>query len=368
MSHNLIIDEINSVQKRYQYLLLDLLPYLNVSNPLEILVEINIFWLKHMDTVRLYLETVPKNDTYVFTAVVRLDFQDNEHLPFLLFCEKAILDDPLSKYCEICKGLPKGKHQKDLQNQIYITLTDNLKVLTHLNNSLLILPFRLLNQSALQQSNDQSSLIDYGQKLFVHLFNDIENMQDYFEKCSNLCDIKKHLRKDAEKFLKLTEYDDQNLPFETRFKNAISQTKYFVDSSNSDAINFFRLVYGNIQQAVDVVYSCELYRCIPYIRYSLAFYYVSWLMQNMFTKEQFLAKYYKMRIPLISHYYSDKEKLSSVTIDKFLKKKRSYNFSETIYKKLKVSGINEQNFNTNSSTIPLVKAELDSFYNFLSSN
>lgn len=368
MNPSLLLCEINSVQQHYQNLLLELLPYLNTSNALEMLDEVNIFWVRHIKTVQLYLETVPRNDTYVFTAVTRLDLKKSEHLPFLLFSERGILDDPLSKYSEICKKLPEGKNQKDLLNQIYQTVTDNLEVLTTLRNSLLVLPFRLLNQTTCQRLTEQVSLTKIGERLFVQLFQGIENLDDYFKKCSSIYDIQKYLKKDAEKFLKLTENDDSSLNFEERFRNAISQTEYFLDPNISDTVNFFRLVYGNIQQAVDVVGSCGVYRCIPYIRYPVTLHYVSWILNHVLRTEQNLNLHFKMMVAFVAHHYADKKKLTSVPLDEFLEKTKSYCFNKKLFNQLKESGINEKNFNTTPDTVELIKKELDSFYNFLKSD
>lgn len=368
MNPSLLFSEINSVQQNYKNLLIELLPYLNTSNALEMLDEVNIFWARHIKTVQLYLETVPKDDIYVFTAVARLDFTKNEHFPFLLFSDRGILDDPLSKYSEICKKLPNGGNQKDLLNQIYQTVIDNLKVLTTLRNSLLVLPFRLLNQPTCQQLADQDCINKIGKTLFVQLFQGIENLDDYFKKCSNIQDIQKYLKEYAEKFIKLTENDEPSLPFEVRLRNAISQTEYFLDFNASDSVNFFRLVYGNIQQAVDVVYSCEVYKCIPYIRYPVALHYISWIMRHVLKTERNLNLDFKMKVAFVTHHYADKEKLATVSLEKLTEKTRSYCFYEKVFDQLKKSGINEKNFDKTPTAVELIKKELDSFYNFLKSD
>ena len=77
------MDKIILIQKEYKELLISLLPKLKSGFAAEALDEINIFWLRNMNIVRLYLEAiVPYSDSYVFTAATFLDYEDNEHLPF----------------------------------------------------------------------------------------------------------------------------------------------------------------------------------------------------------------------------------------------------------------------------------------------
>lgn len=360
--------EINYIQQNYRQLLLELLQCLNTTNTVEVLDEIAVYWTRHIAAVRLFLETIQRNDRYVFTGVSRLDYQDNEHLPLLLFCDKPILDDPLSKYVAMSKKLSNEGSLRNFHDQVCRTMKDNLRVLTDLNQSVVVLPFRILNQANYHQLKDPNFLRDTAKELFIHLFQDIEDFDDYFGKCSNLQSIQRYLRKDAEKFLLFTEYDDKSLPLEKRFQNAISQIKDFVDSNSSDALNFFRIVYGAILQAVDIVFSCEAYRCIPYIRYPVALHYVFMIMQMVYPKEEFLDLRFKTIIPYITHNAVDKKVLASVPLTKFLEKKRQYCFSQKVYKKLRDSGLNEQNFNLNQSTVLIVRNELDLFYKFLTSD
>ena len=113
------MDKIVLIQKEYKELLISLLPKLKSGFAAEALDEINIFWLKNINIVRLYLEAVvPYNDSYVFTASTFLDYEDNEHLPFLLLGENHILDDPLSRYSELCGKLPEGRDSDYLYNQV----------------------------------------------------------------------------------------------------------------------------------------------------------------------------------------------------------------------------------------------------------
>ena len=71
------------------------------------------------------------------------------------------------------------------------------------------------------------------------------------------------------------------LPLEERFRIALAETQYMVDENKPAAYNFFMLVFGCIQQAIDVVVSCVEYGCIPYIRYPVSLHYISMLSESM---------------------------------------------------------------------------------------
>ena len=149
MKSNLLLNKIYIIQTEYKELLAALLPKLKNSHAPEALDEINLFWLRHIEEVQLYISTwFPGENSYVFTAATFMDFEDKEHLPFLLMGDKHILDDPLSKYSIIQSKIVEGKDAEFLYKQIGITAEDNLKLLENVHEEILILPLRLLSSSA----------------------------------------------------------------------------------------------------------------------------------------------------------------------------------------------------------------------------
>lgn len=255
MKSNLLLNKIYLIQTEYRELLSALLPKLKTSHAPEALDEINLFWLRHIGEIQLYLKTwFPGKDSYVFTSATFMDFEDNEHLPFLLIGDKHILDDPLSKYSEIQIKMPEGKDAEFLYKQIGITAEDNLKLLDNLHEEILILPLRLLNQAKYR-----NLLYEVGEQVFINLFNGISSLGDYFSKCSSIDDIMHFACEDIARLVMFSEDDDVTLAFEERFKIALVGTQYMVDSNKPDSYNFFMLVFGCIQQAIDVIASCVEY-------------------------------------------------------------------------------------------------------------
>lgn len=361
MKSNLLLNKIHLIQTEYKELLSALLPKLKTNHAPEALDEINLFWIRHIEEVQLYLKSwFPGKDSYVFTAATFMDFEDNEHLPFLLIGNKHILDDPLSKYSEIQSKMPAGKDAEFLYKQISVTAEDNLKLLDNLHDEILILPMRFLNQS-----NNHNSLYEIGEQVFISLFNGINSLSDYFFKCDSIDDIMHFAREDIGRLVMFSEDDDATLPFEERFKNALSGTQYMVDTNKPDAYNFFMFVFGCIQEAIDVIVSCVEYGCIPYIRYPVALHYISLLSESMSKIEHIATLRFKMNIAFVVYQLCDKHRLSKVSLKEFLRKNHIYSFNDKLFCKLAEHGINEKNFLGYTIT-QLVHDELGKFYNKLS--
>ena len=361
MKSNLLLSRIYLIQDEYKELLSGLLPKLKTSHCKEALDEINLFWIRHIEVVQLYLKMLfPSEESYVFTAATYMDFEDKEHLPFLLVGKRHVLDDPLSKYSEICNKMPEGKDADYMYEQICMTATDNLKILEKTDRNILILPLRILNQSS-----TYSSFFDLGEEFFVSLFNGIESLDDYFEKCITIEDIKNYACENLEKMVRFSEGENLTLPFEERFKNALADAKCMVDVKKPDSYNFFMLVFGFIQQAIDVIISCIEYGCNPYIRFPVALHYISLLSESMVDIEQVITLRFKMSMAFVIYRLCDKGKLASVRIEDFLKKNKEYDFNDKLFSILASYGINEKTF-LNYTITQVVLDELEKFYEVLS--
>lgn len=338
-----------------------LLPKLKTVHVPEALDEINLFWLRHIEEVQLYIRTwFPGENSYVFTAATYMDYEDNEHLPFILMGDKHILDDPLSKYSEIRSKMPEGKDAEFLYKQIGITAEDNLKLLVNVKEKIFILPLRLLNQSKFY-----NSFYEFGEQAFVRLFNGIDSLSDFFEKCNNIENIMRFAREDIGRLVMFSEDDDTTLPFEERFRIALAGTQYMVDTSKPDSDNFFMLVYGYIQQAIDIIVSCIEYGCIPYIRYPVSLHYISLLSESMLDIGHITTLRFKMIVAFVVYRLCDKDKLAGVCLKEFVDKNQEYGFSLKLFRVLDEHGVNETNYTYHKIT-QLVIDELEHFYNILS--
>ena len=361
MKSNLLLNKIHLIQIEYKELLAALVPKLKSSHAPEALDEINLFWLRHIEEIQLYLRAwFPGENSYVFTAATYMDYDDKEHLPFLLMGDKHVLDDPLSKYAEMRSKMSEGKDAEFLYKQIGVTAEDNLKLLENVHEEILILPLRLLNQS-----NVHNSLYKVGEQAFVSLFNGINSLSDYFSKCDSIDDIIQYARGDIGRLVMFSEDDDASLPFKERFKAALAETQYMVDVNKPDSDNFFMLVFGCIQQAIDVIVSCVEYGCIPYIRYPVSLHYISLLSESMLNIEHVITLRFKMSVAFVVYQLCDKNRLATVCFEEFLKKKQEYDFNAKLFRVLAEHGVNEKSFLGNTIT-KFVIDELEAFYSILS--
>ena len=129
--------------------------------------------------------------------------------------------------------------------------------------------------------------------------------------------------------------------------------------------SFFMLVFGCIQQAIDVLVSCLEYGCLPYIRYPVSLHYISLLSESMLDIEHIVKLRFKMSVAFVVYQLCDKGRLARVSLEEFLKQIQAYNFNEKLFRVLAEHDINENSFLGHTIT-QLVIDELEAFYNILS--
>lgn len=348
------------IQAEYKDLLKVLLPALKTMDSPAALDEINLFWLKNMDLVRLYLVNEFANkDSYVFTAATFLDFDDKEQYPFLLMGKHHVLDDPLCKYSDICSKMQEAHILKKLLEQIVLTAEDNIKIIEGCNGNIIVLPLRLLSQTP-----KDSVLFQMGEQAFISLFNDVNSIKDYFEKCDSFADIIKYARDDIGKIVLFSESDDKSLPFKQRYYQAKEENSYMLNDGQTESYNFFVMVFGCIQQAVDVIVSCLEYGCIPFIRYPVALNYILLLEDNLGDIPSIPEMRYKMCVANLIYRMCDKTKLSQFGFDKFTSAVESFQINKKVFDVLSQGDVNECTFNVHVA-VPLIEKCLTELYSAL---
>lgn len=359
MKSNLLVNRIVQIQTEYKDLLKELLPALKKMVSPAALDEINLFWLKNMDLVRLYLANELDKDSYVFTAATFLDFDDKEQYPFLLLGKHHVLDDPLCKYSDICSKMQETHISEKLLEQIVITAEDNIKIIEGCNGHIFVLPLRLLSQTP-----KDSVLFQMGEQAFISLFNNVNSIKEYFERCDSFADIIKYARDDIGKIVLFSESDDKSLPFEQRYYQAKEENSYMLDDDKKESYSFFVMVFGCIQQAVDVIVSCLECECIPFIRYPVALNYILLLEDNLSDIPSIPEMRYKMCIANLIYRMCDKSKLSQFGFDKFTSVVESFQFNKKVFDSLSQSDVNECTFNVYVAA-PVIEKCLTALYSAL---
>lgn len=360
MKYNLLSEKIIKIQDDYKYLLLALQENIENEFSTAALDEINLFWKRNIGVVQLYLyNEFSQNDGYVFTAATFMDYEDKEQYPFLLLGKQHILDDPLCKYSSICNSLDDPNVVEILKEQIKLTLDDNIKILENCKNAILVLPLRLISQI----TND-SVIYKFGENAFASLFNEIETIENYFEKCVTFSDIIHYAKSDIDKWVVFSENDNKELSFQERFNQAIKDNADMIGHYESDAKAFFVMVYGCIQQAIDVIVSCVEYNCTPFIRYPVALNYILLLIETLSKHKNLINMRFKLCIANLIYRICDKEKLSIIGFDKFIDRIEKYNFNDKLFCALKEHNIDEETF-TVKNTVPVIENVLCKLYEFL---
>ena len=358
MNSNLLLSNIQILQQEYRDILVSLLPKLcSEYYALDALDEIQLFWVRHIESVQLYLRSFfAGQDSYVFSASTYLDYDANEHIPFLLLGKQHIMDDPLNGYSGMAKVMNGSVFSKGLLEQISLTAADNIKIIDNCKGEILVLPLRLFNQT-----HPNEDFFRIGESVFSNLFEDIDSIRDYFEKCHSIQDIESHARDDISNLVFFCEDDNKAIPFRDRFRNALTTSFAVVDSEQSDAYNFFLLVYGSIQQAIDVIGSCLEYNCIPYIRYPVALHYISLLTENMQHTDFLKNLRFKMSVAYIVHHLCDTAFFNNISFEVFSAKSRIYQFDDHLFNALTTNGINKDNY-LQHPIHQIVIEEFQSFY------
>lgn len=357
MSQNLLLNKIYLNQCEYRETLEYLVPKLKSGYDYTALDEITLFWTRYVKVVQLYLKYwVAGKDSYVFTSSAFLDFKQRDYIPFLLLGKNHIVDDPLRKYVEILTKIKKGKSTELFYRQISVAAEANLEILNNLDNQTLILPVRLLNQKS-----DYQFLYEMGENAFISLFKDIDSLEEYYKKCETYDDIIRYAKDNIGDLVLLSNDDDKRLPFEVRFKRMLEDYNDELSVEETDANKFFMVVFGYIQQAIEVLVSCIEYECIPYVIYPISFHYIFLLSERMHKIEYIRTLRFKMLVLQILYQLCDKDRLGQIEFEKFMKKIQVYNFNDKLFNLLESNGINENYFYDNNLR-SLISDELERLY------
>ena len=198
------------------------------------------------------------------------------------------------------------------------------------------------------------------------MFKNIDGLNDFFSKCNTIDDIVRYARSDIGNLVLFSENDNRNIDLKSRFNEALKENKYMLDDSKSDAYNFFVLVYGYIQQAIDVIISCLEYSCIPFVRFPVALHYISLIIENFKESELVETIKYKMSIAFVLHKLIDKERLSRIKTKDFILFNEEYDFNKKLFESFSLNGIDKNTF-LKHEVGPLIIDSLERFYLWIES-
>ena len=359
MPCRLLEDRMASLQREYASLLSALLPDLDSQNVISSLDEISIFWHSNIDLAVLYLDyVIAYDDSYVFTTATSMDADEGEQYSFMLLGRAHILDDPLGAYSAlIAESIPSTRADA-LKRTVASAAADTIKILEECGGKIVVLPFRLLRQ---EQEEMSPTLYKAGKQAFVSLFGDIASVDDFFAKCESLEDIEKHLKHNMENMILFAEDDGRTKAFADRFRDAVREHDYMYETGSSEAAKFFQIVYGYIQQSVDVLASCVLYNCTPHIRSMVSIVYFMLLSECLMEIPTVTSMRYKACIGHLISCLCNTERLSTVGFDRYCSLVLETKFQDLLLSSLAEAGVTEHDFSPNRIA-PILNKRLDELY------
>lgn len=264
-----------NVQKEYLALLKNYKKIYNDQHLLQIVDEIRIFWKKKQPIVDAFLKyKIQPYETYLFTSVMMVDYESKEHLPFLCLGKFHIVDDPICKYLLTISSFAQKTFTERLREEIKNTIDDNIKIIENCLQVIWVLPIRYLY-------SDSEIMNSKATECFLDLFDGAITSVDDFFKLDSIYQIDSMLPEKSKKALVFLETEDPKLSLPERFIRYKNELATDFLGSDNDAVVFFSAIYGNFAQAIDVVFVCELFHLIPYLRYQVAFQYFIYIANSM---------------------------------------------------------------------------------------
>lgn len=357
MKNNLLLEKIAVLQNEYKDLLIKLIPYIENGVVTSALDEIVIFWNANLDLIQIFLSSyVAQTESCVFAAATYMDIDDKENYPFMLVGDMHIMDDPLQKYCEMCRKMGQNQVVGVFLEQIVLTAKDNIKIIEQCKEEIIVLPLRLFNQNP-----EDSIVFQIGEKIFASLFKDISSIKEYFEKCHTFEDIILHAREDIGNIILFDKNDNKHLSLNDRFKRSVLNVPHLIEDELSEAKLFYQMVYGSILNAVDIIVSCLEYGVNPLIRNPAVLNYFLQLIGNFQDIEMLSQIRYKACIANLIYRVCDKYQLSHKGFKRFVDVIKAEKFWEKMLMDLEAMTDSKELVDV-STCVPIIEKRLNELY------
>lgn len=355
-SNDLLFEKICLIQAEYRLILEKIVDNVSPDDISDaILDEINLFWTTRLDIVDLYLRNLTSTqDTYAFTGATFLDLEELEHYSLILLGDIQILDDQAYIYANVVAKVKNSELTQRMRRQIINSIRSNLEILSNFNNNILVLPLRS------SDFEHRELILKNMNHAFLELFkNPPGSMEEYFETYTTIDDLCNGLRDYVPNVLILSDNDDISKPFEERLNIALKDKCLSLGIDESPAFKFRTIVTGYLGQALDIILSCDTYKIIPYIRYSVAFHYVLLLSKNFSEQWEIQPMFFKCCLARIIYQNFDVERFKDVDFNIYYTVVRKSNFYQDLLSAFPVQSmecVSAKEMNNN------VREKLEKFY------
>lgn len=354
--NDLLFEKICSIQTEYRSILEKIIDNVSPDDISDaILDEINIFWSTRLDIVDLYLRNISSShDVYAFTGATFLDLEELEHYSLMLLGDIHILDDQAYNYASLVVHTKGSELSKRLKKQIVNSIRSNIEILSKYGDYILILPLRS------SEPEYRNLIVKNMNSVFLDLFKDPPaSMEEYFAKYKTIDEICNGLREDIPKALILSDTDDTSKSFRERLDIAQKDKSHSLAIDESFGIRFYILVGGHLGQALEIIFSCYIYKITPYLRYHLAFYYVLLLCRNFSEQEEKFPMLFKCRLARAIYANFDIDRFKDVDFGDYCNVVKESNFYQDI---LSTFPIKSTESVSADEIISVVREKLEMFY------
>ena len=258
------------IQNEYLEVLKQLSTTIQINGDIDELSidKVNLFWHKNYKLISLYLNNIPKKKRAFFYTGATNYIQDDG---FLLAGKYHFFDDPLPEYIDMVHKTSDRTFKRNMADVIVRLIDNNISTLT--NSSVIVLPLRYLMNNEEYSLSDQQER-EVAQRLFISMFRNVENIEEYFSTIKNVNDIAYEIDPTLVKTLLLSDYDDISLPIETRLQNHFSfMEDVYEASDDEDSKKLFNSICGYFIQVLKIFQVSIMWNLTPFFPSSTSFNY-----------------------------------------------------------------------------------------------
>jgi hypothetical protein len=304
--------------------------------------EVEIFWLKRLDPIRIMLETLTlDNNCYLLSGAIYLGCKDNEHFPFKALGGYQIMYDPFIKMEPFFRH---NINQIGSQNSFEFFLKvfkDTYRVLTEYENDFIILPISQLAWHLEREKHIQFLKDVHLNFLSGIMGSNINSDEQFYDLYNSFSQIENDLNDFYSQNLIFNGIEDARLPIGDRVNNYIkSNIPQFI--GKTDPEKFLIATFTMISQITDILLTSTNLKLIPFIRYDVTFRY--FLMLNSILKEDKDTKI-MLNKGILSHLFYEcfpTSFYSKMEYREYIKILKEYNLIEDVYESLDLKNSNLQ--------------------------
>lgn len=302
--------------------------------------EVEIFWLKRLDSLRIMLDILTKeNECYLLSGAIYLGCKDNEHFPFKAIGDYQIMFDPFLKMDPFFRSNFSHigtQNKNEFFKKVY---KDTYRVITEYQTDFIILPISQLAWSYEKEKHFKFLKEVHLNFLSAILGKDITSDEKFAELYKNFSEIEHNLNDFYLQNLIFRGIEDASLPIGERVNSYIKEyLPQLLDKS--DAAKFIFATFNMIGQITDILLTSSILKLVPYIRYDVTFRY--FLMMNSILKED---KETEMMLnkSILSHLFYESfptSFFSEIEYSEYIKELEDYNLIEEVYEFLDLKNKN----------------------------